>query len=84
VTFPRNVWEQLRNLTADELIAALRRDRWAIDSTRGSIRVYRHSDGRRVAIHYHPQKTYGAKLLRALLDDIGWTTADLRRLKLIK
>lgn len=46
--------------------------------------MYRHPDGRRVGIHYHPQKTYGANMLRALLNDIGWTPADMRRLKLIK
>jgi hypothetical protein len=35
-------------------------------------------------IHYHPRKTYGPKLLTALLNEIGWTEADMRRVKLIK
>ncbi len=38
----------------------------------------------RVGIHYHPKNQYGAKLLTELLDDIAWTEADLRRLKLIR
>jgi len=37
-----------------------------------------------VSIHYHPGNTYAAKLLKALLADIGWTHDDMRRLKLIK
>ena len=39
---------------------------------------------RRVAIHYHPKKTYGASLLQGLLEDIGWNEDDLQRLRLIK
>jgi len=39
---------------------------------------------KRVVIHYHPRKTYGPKLLKALLADIGWSEADMRRVKLIK
>ena len=39
---------------------------------------------RSVTIHYHPGKTYGAKLLKGLLEDIGCSTADMKRLKLIK
>ena len=82
--WPPNVWKQLKSLTADDLDSALRRDGWLLDDTQGSERVYRNPDGRRVSIHYHPRKTYGPKLLRALLADTGWTVADLRRLKLIK
>ena len=37
-----------------------------------------------MVIHYHPRKTYGPKLLKALLADIGWSEADMRRIKLIK
>lgn len=84
MTFVRRVWDQLKNKTADEFVAALNRDGWKLDSTKGSIRVYLHPDRRRVAIHYHPRKTYGPKLLQALLDDIGWSEDDLRRLKLVK
>jgi hypothetical protein len=40
--------------------------------------------GRRGGIHYHPKKTYGAKLLAGLLADIGWTEAEMKKLKLLK
>jgi hypothetical protein len=39
---------------------------------------------RRVQIHYHPQKTYGPKLLKDILGDIGWSEQDMRKIKLIK
>jgi hypothetical protein len=39
---------------------------------------------RRVQVHPKSGKSYGAKLLKGLLDAIGWTEADLRRLKLVK
>ena len=81
---PKDVWEQLKGITADELIRALEKDDWVRDTGVGSELVYRHKDGRRVSIHYHPRKTYHRGLLKGLLDDIGWTEGDMRRLKLIK
>ena len=81
---PHNVWKQLRNITADELISALHRDGWVRDERSGAVQVLLSPTGARIAIHYHPGKTYGAKLLRALLADIGWDVRDLKRLKLIK
>jgi len=80
----KHIWNQLKNKTPDELISALFKDGWTLDETRGATRAYRHSDGRRIVIHYHPHKTYGPKLLKSLLSDIGWTESDLRRLKLVK
>lgn len=81
---PKDVWSQLKNKTADELVSALRKDKWVLDVTRGAEQIYRHPNGKRVSIHYHPKKTYGQKLLMALLTDTGWSIDDMRRLKLIK
>jgi predicted RNA binding protein YcfA (HicA-like mRNA interferase family) len=83
VSFKPNVWDQLRNKTADDLVAALLKDGWAEDAKQGASIAYLKGSAR-VTIHYHPQKTFGPKLLKALLSDIGWTDDDLRRLKLIK
>lgn len=77
-------WDQIKNITADELIAALKKDQWYMDESRGAVLVFRHDDGRRVTVHYHPGKTYGSSLLKALVEAIGWTERDLRRLKLIR
>lgn len=88
MAFPQHVWNQLKNTTADELIAALKRDGYlqdpaSRDATIAFIKLEGHS-AKRVVIHYHPRKTYGPKLLKALIADIGWDEADLRRLKLIR
>jgi predicted RNA binding protein YcfA (HicA-like mRNA interferase family) len=83
VAFAGNVWNQLKNLTAGDLAYALSRDGWTLDTKGGSQHIYLKS-GRRVSVHIHPQKTFGAKLLKALLEDTGWTEADMKRLKLIK
>jgi predicted RNA binding protein YcfA (HicA-like mRNA interferase family) len=80
----KQVWNQLKAKTCDDLIAALRRDRFEHEGTRGAIQGYRHEDGRRVTIHYHPNKCYGPNLLKGLIEDIGWSEADMRRLKLVK
>jgi len=82
--FSKNVWNQLKNLTADKLIQALENDGAKKDETSGAEQIYHYPDRRRVSIHFHPQKTYGPKLLKALLSDIGWSEKDMRRLKLIK
>lgn len=82
--FSRNVWGQLKNKSADDLIGALTKDGWDLDEKARTERIYRHPDGRRVSIHYHRGKTYGPNLLKALLSDIGWSENDMRRLKLIK
>jgi predicted RNA binding protein YcfA (HicA-like mRNA interferase family) len=82
--YSKRIWEQLKNLTADELISALKRDGWQPDECRGAFHPFIDPATRnRIIIHYHPQKTYGPNLLKGLLDDIGWTEEDLKRLKLI-
>ena len=82
--YPPNVWDQLKNLTADQLVHALKKDGWVKDESSGAIHIYRHPDGRRASIHYHPHKTYGPKLLKNLLDDINWSEKEMRNVKLIK
>ena len=66
------------------LISALERDKWVRDFHRGAEIVYRSADGRRVTIHFHPDKTCGPGLIKGLLADIGWSEDDMRRVKLIR
>lgn len=83
--FSKNVWDQLKSKTADELISALLKDRFVLDENVRTERIYRHPDGRRVSIHYHRgSKGYGSSLLKSMLEDIGWSESNMRRLKLIK
>jgi len=81
-----NAWAQIKNITRDELIAALERDGWVRDEGRGAVLVYYSANlKRRVTVHYHPKQTYRSpSLLKNLIADIGWSEDDLRRLKLIK
>jgi predicted RNA binding protein YcfA (HicA-like mRNA interferase family) len=87
MAFPQHVWNQLKSITADELIAALKRDGYRQDPASADATIAYIKTGnpsQRIVIHYHPRKTYGPKLLKSLLADIGWSEADMRRVKLIK
>ncbi|MFQ5965331.1 MAG: type II toxin-antitoxin system HicA family toxin [Candidatus Scalinduaceae bacterium] len=55
---------RLKNTPVRELIRALEQDGFRYKRRKGSQRVYRHYDGRRVIIHYHHAKDI---LLPALL-----------------
>jgi predicted RNA binding protein YcfA (HicA-like mRNA interferase family) len=78
-----DIWRQLKGITSNELGTALEKDGWVPRASGGSASVYK-KQGRRVSIHNHPHKTYGSEQLKKLFDDINWTEADLKRLKLIK
>ena len=84
--YSRSVWSQPKARTADDLIRGLKKDGWKQEETRGATLSFaKHVPHPRiVVVHYHPKKSYGPKLLKRLLDDIGWDEEDLKRLKLIK
>lgn len=83
--YPKDVWEQLKGKTADDIISALLKDGFKPDDKLRTERVYRRHDGMRITIHYHKKGTsYRQGLLKALLEDTGWSIDDMRRLKLIK
>jgi predicted RNA binding protein YcfA (HicA-like mRNA interferase family) len=81
---PPHMLQQLRNTPVRELIGALEQDGFIYRRLRGSGRVYRHPDGRRVVIHYHHSgDTLTLGTLRNILGGARWTENDLRRLDLI-
>ena len=82
--FSKQAWDQLRAKTCDELLAAIKKDGFALEETKRNTQAYIHEDGRRVVIHYHQHSTYQPNLLKALLEDVGWSERDMRQLKLIK
>ena len=84
MSYPAHVWKQLKNKTCDDIISALIKDGWVKDISMGAEQIYRKGAGKRVSIHYHSQKTYGPNLLKGLLNDIGWSESEMRRLKFIK
>ncbi len=86
--FSKPIRDQLKNLTAENLINALLKDGWERENKRGAIQRFYHpnrdNDKNRITIHYHPKKTYGIKLLETLIENAGWNEKDLKRLKLIR
>jgi len=82
--YSKNVWQQLKNKSPKDYMSALEKDGAQYEETRGATMAFRYPDGRRVVIHYHADKTYGARWTKLLIEDIGWTIDDLKRLKLIK
>lgn len=81
--FASTVWQQIKSVSAEELIRALQKDGWDEEPTKGAIRPFV-KEKRRITIHFHPGKTYGPRLLKKLLNDIGWSQDDLERLDMIK
>jgi len=72
-----------RSITAREFVTALTLDGFALQRVRGSHRVYRNLDGRRVVIAYHGLgQTFPIGTLRAMVADVGWNEEDLKRLGL--
>ena len=70
-----------RGVSARALIKALRREGFHLVRTRGSHRIYRHLDGRRVVVAYHRMgDAFPMRTLKAMIRDAGWTEEDLRRL----
>jgi predicted RNA binding protein YcfA (HicA-like mRNA interferase family) len=74
-----------RGLSARRFIRALESDGFAFQRVRGSHRVYRHADGRRVVVAYHAlNDTFPIGTLRAMIADAGWQDSDLLRFGLIQ
>ena len=75
---------ELKNTAVRELIRAIEQDGFQYKRRKGSQRVYRHPDGRRVVIHFHHAKdTLPPGTLKNFLHGTRWTEADLIRLRLI-
>ena len=79
----KNVWEQIKSIDKDKLIKALEKDNWLLDTEHKKFRTYRKGINK-VTIHYHNINFKNPKLLKMLLEDIGWKEKDYKRLKLIK
>ena len=72
-----------RGVSARRLIRALEVDGFMLQRVRGSHRIYRHADGRRVVVAYHSLgETFPIGTLRAMIKDAGWRDEDLLRLGL--
>ena len=75
---------KLKNTPIRDLIRALEKDGFQYTRRKGSQRVYRHPDGRRVVVHYHHAKdTLPSGTLRSFIQGTKWDEADLKHLNLI-
>ncbi len=79
-------YSRLRSLTARQIIAALEQDGFTLARTRGSHRLYRHADGRRVTVSAHRMAdTFPPGTLRSMIEvQARWSDEDLNRLDLAK
>lgn len=77
-------YSKLRSLTARQIIAALEADGFRWKRTRGSHRLYRHADGRRVTVSAHKlSDTFPPGTLKSMIEvQARWDDAGLRRLGL--
>ena len=86
--YPKNVWDQLKNITVERLMKALENDGWKKCKSNGARHPYTKEDNKgradRIVLHYHAKKTFSKFRLNGLLDDIGWSVEDLKRLELIQ
>ena len=75
----------LRNTAVRDLIRAIEREGFSLDQAgQTGARIYRHSDGRRVVIHYHRgSDTLTRRTMRSVLSSLGWTQEDVQRLGLV-
>jgi predicted RNA binding protein YcfA (HicA-like mRNA interferase family) len=72
-----------RSVTAREFIRALTSDGFTLRRVRGSHRMYRNPDGRRVVVAYHGlSQTFPLGTLRAMIEAAVWSDDDLTRLGL--
>ena len=84
MTLRPDLFRRLRTVTARSLVRAMEKDGFTYRRRKGSGRVYRSEDGRRVILHYHTSgDTFPVGTLRSMLKGTRWTEDDLRRLRLI-
>jgi len=77
--------ELRRGITAREFVKALQQDGFQLARIRGSHRIFRHDDGRRVVVAFHSlSDTFAIGTLKGMIADIGWSDENLKRLGLAR
>jgi predicted RNA binding protein YcfA (HicA-like mRNA interferase family) len=78
-------YSRLRSLRARRLIRALKKDGFYEERSKGSLRLFKHPNGRRTTIHLHNMgQTFAIGTLKAIIEQQAqWTEADLKRLGLL-
>lgn len=84
MTYPKDVWRQLKAKDCKDIMRALRAAGYQEDVTSGATRGFINAVGHRLIIRYHSKGGYQRKLLKALLDELGWSVSELAQYGLIK
>ena len=71
---------QVPVLRGDRLVRALEKAGFKVARVAGSHHILRHPDGRGTTVPVHPGRDLAKGTLRGILDDLGLTAKDLRRL----
>ena len=86
--YSKRVWDQLNNKTVQDIQKAMKRDGWVLeDGNRGPPAYHNPNkppNANRIVLHVHPKQVKGPKVLKKILDDLGWTEQDMLDLKLVK
>lgn len=74
-----------RGVHARNFVHALDADGFILQRVRGSHRIFKNPNGRRVVVAYHSlNDSFPVGTLRAMIKDVGWTDEDLGRLGLFE
>lgn len=71
---------QVPAVRGDRLVRALEKAGFKVARITGSHRILRHPDGRGTTVPVHQGRDVAKGTLRGILDDVGLTVDDLRRL----
>ena len=69
----------LPHLTSREVVRLVEARGFSFDRQKGSLAIYRHTDGRRVTIPMHASRTVGIGLLLQILRDADINPEELRK-----
>lgn len=77
---------KLMNISAIDLVRALKKDGFILKQQHGSHRIYFNPSNKRQVIvpYHHSGESIRKGTLSKLINDAGWTDDDLIRLKLMK
>ena len=70
---------RLPTFTAHKLTKILKKLGLEEVRSKGSHRFYRHGDGRTTVVPFHSGKDIGRGLMRAIMEDIQFTSKDLQK-----
>lgn len=72
--------EKLPRVSADKVIKVLERKGFFLARQSGSHKIFKNTEGRRVTVPYHSEKTLHPKILKSILRDADLTADQFREL----